>query len=175
MTPGHEDDLAGAGLTVRDGVRIDLVGDLRAAILRLADEDPRGWTRGAGSLNVGGWKSTDLEARVPSARLLVDALARDHLASLSPSPRVVSWAMVNRAGSHHPRHNHRTAAWSGVYYVDPGEAPTVPTLFELADGREVEVWPSAGRLVLFPGWMYHRVPPYRGQAPRVTIALDVPR
>jgi hypothetical protein len=83
--------------------------------------------------------------------------------------------MVNRAGDCHPRHIHQGAIWSGVYCVDPGDEPITPTLFEAPD-RDVAVMPAPGRLVLFPGDMWHSVPACAGgPAPRITIAFDVRR
>lgn len=91
----------------------------------------------------------------------------------------IAWAMVNRAGSHHPRHQHRIATLSGVYYVAAG-SPATPTVYECpCDGRpkdyELEVEPHPGRLVISRGETWHRLPSYTGDLPRITIAFDVRR
>ncbi len=83
--------------------------------------------------------------------------------------------MVNRRGSQHPRHNHRGAIVSGVYYVRAGDALAPPTIFEIAGEQELHVEPLAGRLALFPASLYHRVPKYAGDEPRITIAFDALR
>ncbi len=86
--------------------------------------------------------------------------------------------MVNWHGSRHPRHVHQGAVLAGVYYVRTGDPGTPPTIFE-PDGQrgpggpEIHVEPLAGRLVVFPANLYHRVPTYHGDEPRVTIAFDV--
>jgi hypothetical protein len=97
----------------------------------------------------------------------------------------IAWAMVNRAGSYHPRHQHRAAILSGVYYVTAGSADAItPTVFECpCDGRsargrdsyELEVEPHPGRLVVCRGETWHRVDRYMGDLPRITVAFDVRR
>lgn len=153
-----------------DGVGADLVGDLRAAIAlrRSTDES-------APSLNVGGWKSGEhlFSWREPAISILRSEILRV-LGPRVGSGRLVGWAMVNAAGSLHPRHRHDGASWSGVYYVDPGSESSSPTIFETSMG-EVVVEPRRGRLVTFRSDTWHRVPPCRGEAERVTIAFDVRR
>lgn len=169
--------LGNAPLVV-DGVRLDLVPRLAIDVLARV----RASTESVASLNVGGWKSTqDLQAWPDeSTRALVSTIRGLHLGGC----RMIAWAMVNRSGSYHARHNHANAIVSGVYYVDAGDdANAAPTIFELGASFEldnkqpcvstVEVAPVPGRLALFPGRMWHFVPPYLGDAPRVTIAFDV--
>lgn len=139
--------------------------------------------RSTPSLNVGGWKSAEDFFRGSDAP--VQELRRAIVAEVGADP--VAWAMVNRAGSHHPRHQHRIAILSGVFYVTAGSEDAIaPTIFECpseVNGRptspksryELEVEPHPGRLVICPGSMWHRVPIYSGEAPRITIAFDVRR
>jgi hypothetical protein len=162
---------------VRDGIRVDLVDDLRDAILRLETAHPS-----AATLSLGGWKSAEiLSWRDPSAIELRAAIADCVDVELAIRPAHVSgWAMINRSGDCHPRHVHQGAIWSGVYYVDAGDEPLTPTMFEASPGRDVAVIPVPGRLVLFPGDMWHSVPalPYcagTSGSPRITIAFDVRR
>lgn len=148
-----------------DGFMPELMPDLLSIILDASRRDST-----FPSLNLGGWKSSDdfLQWGFPAVQLLRQGL-RDVLDGHLPS----GWAMVNRAGSHHPRHRHQTSAISGVVYVDPGDESSSPTVFEVDGGRSVHVVPSPGRLVIFPGGMWHSVPRYDGEDPRVTIAFDV--
>lgn len=162
---------------VIDDFWIDEGGALRDAIVA-QERQPS-----APTLNVGGWRSGELATQSnPAIAALIGAI-REHV-----SADVSGWAMINRGGSSHPRHWHDGSVLSGVYYVDPGEGPSPPTIFELGvRGRrgarlprgtkvsEREVTPVAGRLVLFPGDLWHRVPPYAGSAPRITVAFDVRR
>jgi len=160
---------------VFDDVHAELCAPLEQIILERMQRD-RG--RKTGSLNVGGWKSGEdffawRDAPVQELRQAIVEM----VGAKSP----VAWAMVNRSGSHHPRHQHRIAILSGVYYVAAGSQDALtPTVFECpCDGRpkqqEMEVEPHPGRLVVCRGETWHRLPPYTGELPRVTIAFDVRR
>ncbi len=164
----------GGMLVVIDDLRLDLIEDLRETILAREETSPS-----APTLNRGGWRSgsifswadpcvTQLEASlraIPEVeRALRDASQRNAL---------VGWAMVNRLSDHHPRHIHYGASVTGIYYVDPGQSHT-PTVFETTSG-DLFVEPAPGRVVLFPGDLWHRVPAHAGDQPRVTIAFEVRR
>jgi hypothetical protein len=158
-----------------DDVRPELCAALAQIILYRMQND-RG--RRTGSLNVGGWKSG--EDFFSWSDQPVQEL-RATIAELTGARSPIAWAMVNRAGSHHPRHQHRVASLSGVYYVDAGNGdPLTPTVFECpCDGRptrtKMEVEPHPGRLVVCRGTTWHYVPPYTGDLPRITVAFDVRR
>ena len=162
-----------------EGLRPELGPALAEIILGRMQGD-RG--RKVGSLNVGGWKSGEdffawSDAPVQELRkALVEAIW---------GRSMVGWAMVNRAGSQHPRHQHRAASLTGIYYVTVGNAAAkTPTVFECpCDARmlrgtpryELEVEPHPGRLVVFRGETWHRVPSCSGEEPRITVAFDVRR
>lgn len=159
---------------VFDGIRPELCAALEQVILARMQGN-RG--RRVGSLNVGGWKSGEDFFEWP------DAAVQDLRATLVEKVGArlpVAWTMVNRAGSHHPRHQHRAAKLVGVYYVTAGSPDAIiPTVFECDGGRsgryEVEIDPHPGRLVFCRGETWHRVPVYAGDLPRITIAFDVRR
>lgn len=176
---------------VFDDVRSDLCPALEQAILGRMQVD-RG--RKVGSINVGGWKSGEDFFSWPDDA--VQELRRTVIQMVGARSPVVAWAMVNRAGSQHPRHQHRAAILSGVYYVLAGNHDAItPTIFECpcdggpGPGRpdqlgrpvrsaaryELEVEPHPGRVVVCRGEAWHRVPPYQGDMPRITIAFDVRR
>jgi len=158
---------------VYDGVRPELCPALTEVILDRMKHD-RG--KRVGSLNVGGWKSSEDVFAWPEAP--VQDLRRtivDMIGHRSP----VAWAMVNRAGSQHPRHQHRIAYLFGVFYVTSGD-PRIPTICECpCDGRptkhELAIDPEPGRLVLCRGETWHRLEIYPGDLPRITIVFDVRR
>jgi Putative 2OG-Fe(II) oxygenase len=169
---------------VFDGVRPDLCPALAEVILcRMRTDRQR-----TASLNVGGWKSTEDFFAWPDAP--VQELRQWIVAELGAA-RPIGWAMVNRAGSHHPRHQHLNATLVGVYYVTAGSEDAItPTIFECPSGSstsargrdlargatyELEVEPQPGRLVICRGEAWHRVPKYLGELPRITIAFDIRR
>ena len=43
----------------------------------------------------------------------------------------------------------------------------------LSVGSNETVSPKAGRLVMFPAWLLHQVRPYRGDAERISVALNL--
>lgn len=151
---------------VFDEVRVDLLADLARDVLALERVSPC-----APTLNLGGWKSGELFGWTGSAAAV--ELARSLRAGTGLA-NLTGWAMVNRRGASHPRHDHRAARLSGVYCVDPGDPPGTPTVFEVPTG-EVSVDLAPGRLVLFRGDTWHRVPEYAGERPRITIAFDAKR
>ena len=100
------------------------------------------------------------------------------------------WATICRTGAYHAPHSHPDSAWSGVYYVDPGnKTPDQPLsgVLEFLDpragveavtapgdpyGEPFRVRPQPGLLVIFPSWLYHWVHPYTGQTPRIAISFN---
>lgn len=157
---------------VFDDVCPELCPALEQVILQRARQG-----RSTRSLNQGGWKSTEDFFLWPDEAV---QLLRQRIADELGAPRVVGWAMVNRAGSQHPRHQHRIASLTGVYYVTAGSEDAItPTVFECegdGSGRyELEVEPHPGRLVICRGETWHRVGCYPGELPRITIAFDVRR
>jgi hypothetical protein len=173
---------------VFDGVRPDLCPALAEVILHRMRTD----RQRTASLNVGGWKSTEDFFAWPDAP--VQELRQWIVAELGAA-RPIGWAMVNRAGSHHPRHQHLNATLVGVYYVTAGSEDAItPTIFEcpssssggssrvqpgmrrpIAQSYDLAVDPQPGRLVICRGEAWHRVPTYPGELPRITIAFDVRR
>jgi uncharacterized protein (TIGR02466 family) len=107
-----------------------------------------------------------------------------------------SWFHVTRPGGHQGVHNHPMASWSGIFCVDPGDSPPdrpesgavrfldtrVGAEMYLDAGNEhmrgqfrqgsYQYRHEAGRLVLFPSYVYHEVFPYWGTRPRIVIAFN---
>lgn len=105
-----------------------------------------------------------------------------------PTQVVGCWSVRLERSGFHVNHNHPEGWISSAYYVQvPPEVsdlrarhgwikfgePGIPI-----PGADAEhyVQPRAGRLVLFPSYMWHGTMPIVGDAPRITIAFDmVPR
>ena len=154
---------------VYDGLFPELCPVLEQIILGRMQHDR---SRRTGSINVGGWKSGEDFFQWPDQEV---QQLRQAIGLMAGSSSLVAWAMVNRAGSYHPRHQHRIAALTGIYYVTAGSQEAItPTIFECPDG-EMAVDPCPGRLAIFSGEMWHRVSVYSGELPRITVAFDVRR
>jgi len=121
-----------------------------------------------------GGLAQESEQRLPMMRLGVNA-----------------WAMVMRNGDYTIPHDHADAHWATVYYADAGDADEgahpdsgllafvdprqggrpMPGLDLL--GKTFTARPSAGRLLVFPGWVLHYVNAYSGQRPRVSVSCNI--
>lgn len=96
-----------------------------------------------------------------------------------------SWSVRLRRGGHHTDHFHPEGWLSSAFYVRLPEAaidhgregwirfsrPPFPTIPDLP--AEHWVRPEAGRLVLFPSYMWHGTEPFESDETRLTIAFDV--
>lgn len=88
------------------------------------------------------------------------------------------WSIINAPGSSNKAHIHPGSHWSGVYYVhapqnagdieftDPRTSHIMDQLdFEPGKQRSKENWtkvrftPKAGKMIIFPSWLYHSVDP----------------
>ena len=96
-----------------------------------------------------------------------------------------AWVTRLRSQGYQQGHMHPTGWISGVYYVSlppelGGEMQAgciefgrVPAFYPDGDQGEIRVIePSAGTLVLFPSYLYHRTIPFSSEHERFTIAFD---
>ena len=93
------------------------------------------------------------------------------------------WSIINPPGSSNRAHIHPGCLWSGVYYVQaPGNSgriefidPRTQNLMSPAEyipdtkrpricWTKVQFKPVAGRMLIFPSWLYHSVNPNRSRA-----------
>ena len=108
--------------------------------------------------------------------------------NVAPARLVGCWSVRLRRGGHHVNHIHPEGWISSAYYLAvPAEVedPVVRSgwikfgepLFPMPGGGPLRfVQPRAGRLVLFPSYLWHGTTPILGDEPRMTIAFDaVPR
>jgi uncharacterized protein (TIGR02466 family) len=176
----------------------ELNPQLRDTILRYARHHP-----GIKLSNVGGWQSESglLEFCGSAGERLIQHIlemaqaASDRLYKENGIPpekldwTLNAWANVNRRGHYNNVHTHPSATWSGVYYVDSGEAkPTAAnTSIHLTDpnpARNAIFFPNLptgnfrfkplpGLMILFPSYVPHVVPPHEGERPRISIAFNL--
>lgn len=133
------------------------------------------------------WIVEALQAMVTATAELPEVKGRS--SSFQGSFSITAWGNIIQQGHYHRQHNHPGSAWSGVYYVDAGdcEPGSIAGVLELFDprpftemvetpgspyGQRVLIRPQPGLMVLFPGWLYHFVHPYRGNGERISIAFN---
>ncbi len=107
-----------------------------------------------------------------------------------------AWFHVTRTGGYQGLHNHQNASWSAIYCVDPGDSPVdqpdsgvvrfhdprgCADYYLDAGNRRLkmpstlgayQVRHEAGKMVVFPSYLYHEIFPYRGERPRIVVALN---
>jgi uncharacterized protein (TIGR02466 family) len=99
------------------------------------------------------------------------------------------WANVTPSGSAHVSHTHPNNYLSGVYYVKTGPgADAIRFVDPRLQTRQISprvkqhgptnsdhalVTCPAGRLVLFPAWLQHAVPPNGSGQERISIAFNI--
>ena len=75
------------------------------------------------------------------------------------------WIAQYDKGDHAERHYHYPLDWSAVYYINV-EDNASPIIF----GEDVKVQPENNMMLIFPGWLNHRVPKTKGK--RTLIAMN---
>ena len=76
------------------------------------------------------------------------------------------WGAVYKKGDYTISHDHWPAIWSWTYYVNVTSQCT-PLVFTNTDYK---VQPVNGLLVIFPGWVKHKVLPQENDHERVVVA-----
>jgi tetratricopeptide (TPR) repeat protein len=95
-----------------------------------------------------------------------------------------AWSVRLGSGGHHVNHMHPEGWISSAYYVDVPKGkgkegwikfgePPVPLNAAMGQGPEHEVEPKAGRLVLFPSYLWHGTYPIADGKSRLTLPIDI--
>ncbi len=144
----------------------------------------------------GSWQTDPVLHRHPGFSELVELADRvaigamRFLAIKHPKARISGmWANINPRGGQSSAHTHPNNFLSAVYYVkvpkdegviqfsDPRPQAEVmlPPVAEgnRFNGNQMSVDVIAGRLVMFPAWLRHSVPPNKGDEERISIAINL--
>ena len=176
----------------------DFNRELAAKILAMRDASP-----GVRYSNVGGWHSDRWFLKNLGhefAERLVGMFVENVRATVmtmveldTPLPDQVgveAWANVNGKGDTNAPHIHGGSPWSGVYFVATDPSPSAGGDLFFTDprtaalmlthpfnifktGSRIAVKAEAGRIVIFPSFLYHGVEPYAGETPRISIAFNL--
>ena len=77
------------------------------------------------------------------------------------------WIAQYDKGDNAERHYHYPLDWSAVYYINV-EDNTSPIIF----GEDIRVQPENNMMLLFPGWLNHRVPKTQGKRTLIAMNFD---
>ncbi len=172
---------------------------LSSAILALESSDPGvkksnvgGWHSQLNFLELEDSAIRELRGRLEEfASALIKQFSRQGSESQDRDLRLEGWANVLRHGQYNSVHSHPNALWSLVYYVSGNDAPSDQPFsgrLELLDPRpgasltyeddsalygRLLFNPRPGQVVAFPAWLQHQVHPHFGDAPRISIAVNV--
>lgn len=98
-----------------------------------------------------------------------------------------AWASIYPRGAYVDRHNHGTAHWSGVYYVEvPDEDAMIcfddpkeyslnhePHGFKFRGRMQCSFHPKPGKLLLWPGYVNHSSLPNNSDFDRTIISFNI--
>lgn len=134
--------------------------------------------------------------RLKNLRAFIDAQIQNFVTSVLAFPSHTrlkitnSWGTVTKPGQSHHHHFHQNSIFNGVYYIDGGD--DLPPIiihnekdrnicapFDVAFTHSTEfnmmnrhIYPQAGRLLLFPGFIQHEVPENETQRNRRIISFN---
>jgi uncharacterized protein (TIGR02466 family) len=107
------------------------------------------------------------------------------------------WSIINPPGGSNMSHVHPGCVWSGVYYLQAPEKsgnisfidPRTPNVMQdvrydekqprkVENKTKISIMPEAGKIVIFPSWLYHGVAPNMSDktgidAERVIISFNL--
>ena len=164
---------------------------LEEQILKWSHQD-----KGVLKTNAGGWHSTtDMnkkeEYNVLTRELFTmqeEIFAKEHL---TPNPVLGNmWANVNYPGGYNRPHLHPNSLFSGVYWIKTPFKSGNLMLYEPRGGaqvlmpnrkegelpsrlwREIQYEPVAGRIIMFPAWLWHEVKPNESNNTRISVSFN---
>ncbi|MEB3175864.1 MAG: TIGR02466 family protein [Cyanobacteriota bacterium] len=148
--------------------------------------------------NVLGWHSAKTLHQQPTLKPLLEVIGQSVLAitqeqawnlnKVRPALNAC-WAMVSQKYAYSSLHNHPNAILSGVYYVQTPENCGDLYFHDPRDGSQIlmppllkqTAWtmgklrtvPQAGRLILFPSWLWHAVEPNLSDELRISVSFNI--
>jgi len=186
----HRDLLFPTTIYIADIGNPNLNQDLENKIINWSNTDP-----GMRRTNINSWHSKDDMFHMPEYKDITNLLFQMQNQiyqeeGLEPEPILGSmWANVNPKGGFNASHIHPNSLWSGVYYVktppncgrlqvnDPRAVAAMIRPHYIKEQkphqwREVNYEPIAGRCIMFPSWLEHRVEPNQSDDIRISISFN---
>ena len=152
--------------------------------------------KGVQKTNIKGWHSTTNMHQNPEYKPIVDQLFLAihqiwEAELLDRKPKLGNmWANINYPNAYNKSHVHPNSLFSGVYYVKslpnsgklilrdprPGPQSILPVRKDMekppALWSEVDMEPKAGRIIIFPSWLWHEVEPNKSNETRISISFN---
>ena len=165
---------------------------LEQAVLKWSQQD-----KGVEKTNVKGWHSTtDMnkkeEYNVLTKELFIFADEIFVKEFLTQRPVMGNmWANINYPGGYNRPHLHPNSLFSGVYWIKAPIKSGNLMVYEPRGGaqvvmpnrkkgqlppqlwREVQYEPVAGRIVIFPAWLWHEVKPNESNDIRMSVSFNL--
>jgi len=154
-------------------------------IYKEQERDLKGISR-SNFTELGGWhshndlhKSPDYAELVAQIKIATDMMSKELGYATDSTIKIgTMWSIINPPGSSNRAHVHPGCLWSGVYYIQAPEGagniefiePRTSHLmnqprYKANSKRIKDCWtkvrfaPTAGRMLIFPSWLYHAVDP----------------
>ena len=165
---------------------------LEQQIVKWSQIDPEGKKL----TNINGWHSkTDMnqkeEYNVLTRELFAmqDEIFKKELLNLKPVLGNM-WANINYPGGYNRPHLHPNSLFSGVYWIKTPMKSGNLMLYDPRPGiqmimpnrkegqlpsqlwREVHYKPVAGRIIMFPAWLWHEVKPNESDDTRISVSFN---
>ena len=164
---------------------------LEEQILKWSHQD-----KGVLKTNAGGWhSSTDMNKKEEYNVLTKELFAmQDEIFAqeyLTPKPVLGNmWANINYPGNYNRPHLHPNSLFSGVYWIKTPFKSGNLMLYEPRGGaqvlmsnrkegelpsrlwREIQYEPVAGRIIMFPAWLWHEVKPNESNDTRISVSFN---
>ena len=152
--------------------------------------------KGVSKTNYKGWHSTTDMGQKPEYQQLVTELLRmqkeiydnEHIDRHARLGNM--WANINPTDGMNQPHIHPNSLFSGVYYVKsqpkagrlkiydprPGVQFVMPVRKPGDPGkdmwRDANIEPVVGRIIMFPGWLWHSVEPNKSNDLRISVSFN---
>ena len=148
--------------------------------------------------NVGGWQSDNIinETHTEFVKLKIEIANaaktyHEDLQFKKSAEQKISniWVNINQKWHSNEWHIHSRATLSGAFYLTKGKAPIIfqhpfrdintyywePSLIEEWNGANSGEWrikPEPNTLIIFPAWVYHKVPLNKEDTDRISLSFN---
>ena len=170
---------------------VELNQSLEDHIIKWSTQEP-----GLHKTNIKGWHSTDMTQKKEYHPLMREILKVCEKVfkeeRLEGQPAIGNmWANINGEHAFNKVHTHPNSFFSGTYYIktppqsgalvvhDPRPGVHILMPRRKKDSLPPQLWkevfflPQAGRMLIFPSWVWHEVEPHPNTETRISVAFNI--